>query len=295
MAALASLSQHLNLLPHQNDARTSQSATQAPSPSTQQKEKEARNPLLSALNSKLRRRNSSGAPLQYQGTSSSSPASKIKSQRTIRTAQELKLLPNPENKEEDEESGREVYSQFTRTKDPTVRRDAATLGEDDRAKLHRVTACCTASSYKMDDLMRFLKARVGTGRGFGVGSSRQNAVTALQGAGVQCVIARSWAFIYSRNQPNLGLLGIVMADDAFYEAAVDRAEIVIDVDGRVVRVAEQDFAFMLSDLEMALWEQGGMNNAFAEWGKRMLDEVTTPTRSSYGSKLLLEPGDDLKW
>ncbi|KAK5674108.1 hypothetical protein LTS10_013129 [Elasticomyces elasticus] len=131
----------------------------------------------------------------------------------------------------------------------------------------------------MDDLMRVLKARVGNfrrcakegghniivaGEAFGVGSLRQNAATALQGAGVQRVIARSLAFVYSRNQPNLGLLGIVMANDAFYEAAVDGAEIVIDVDGCVVRVAEQDFAFTLSNLEMALWEQGGMSNAFAK-------------------------------
>ncbi|KAK4893994.1 hypothetical protein LTR27_007800 [Elasticomyces elasticus] len=130
------------------------------------------------------------------------------------------------------------------------------------------------------------------GKAFGVGSSRENAVTALQGAGVQCVIARSFAFIYSRNQPNLGLLGIVMTDDALYEAAIDGAEICIDVDGRVVCVAGEDFAFTLSDLEMALWEQGGMSNAFAKWGKRMLDEVTTPARSS---KLLPRADDGMKW
>jgi len=116
-------------------------------------------PMLSALNSKLRRRNSSGAPLQYMPQV---PASKIGPQRTTRTAQKLKLLPNPENEEDDEESGREVYSQFTRIKDPTARRDAARLGKDDRAKLPRVTAYCTASSYKMDDLMRFLKGRAKT-------------------------------------------------------------------------------------------------------------------------------------
>ncbi|KAK4958728.1 hypothetical protein LTR10_003524 [Elasticomyces elasticus] len=133
------------------------------------------------------------------------------------------------------------------------------------------------------------------GKAFGVGSSRENAVTALQGAGVQCVIARSFAFIYSRNQPNLGLLGIVMTDDAFYEAAVDGVEIAIDVDGRVVRVAEQEFAFALSDTEMALWEQGGMSNAFAKWGKRMLEEVAMPARSSFGSKPLPKADDGMKW
>ncbi|KAK4546535.1 hypothetical protein LTR36_001752 [Oleoguttula mirabilis] len=117
-------------------------------------------PMLSALNSKLRRRYSSGSPLILPNQT---PASKIGAQRTTRTAQKLKLLPNPEQEDElDEESGREVYSQFTRIKDPTARRDAARLGKDDRARLPRVTAYCTASSYKMDDLMRFLKGRAKT-------------------------------------------------------------------------------------------------------------------------------------
>jgi len=113
--------------------------------------------MLSALNSKLRRRNSQGAPFVLPP----SHPSKIGPQRTTRTAQKLKLLPNPEHGEEgpDEESGREVYSQFTRIKDPTARRDAARLGKEDRDKLPRVTAYCTASSYRLDDLLRFLKGK----------------------------------------------------------------------------------------------------------------------------------------
>lgn len=88
------------------------------------------------------------------------PAPKIGPQRTTRTAQKLKLLPDPEHAdEEDEESGRDVYVQYTRIKDPTARRDAARLGKADRERLPRVTAYCTAASYKMDDLMRFLKGK----------------------------------------------------------------------------------------------------------------------------------------
>lgn len=114
--------------------------------------------MLSTLNSKLRRRNSSGAPLVLPPLN---PASKIGPQRTSRTAQKLKLLPNPDTIEDgpDEESGRDVYSQFTRIKDPSARRDAARLGKDDRDKLPRVTAFCTAGSYQLDDLVRFLKGR----------------------------------------------------------------------------------------------------------------------------------------
>jgi uncharacterized Rmd1/YagE family protein len=111
--------------------------------------------MLSTLNNKLRRRNSSGAPMRPPHI----PAPKIGPQRTTRTAQKLKLLPDPENGDEDEESGRDVYVQYTRIKDPTARRDAARLGKADRERLPRVTAYCTAASYKMDDLMRFLKGK----------------------------------------------------------------------------------------------------------------------------------------
>ncbi|KFZ06475.1 hypothetical protein V501_07353 [Pseudogymnoascus sp. VKM F-4519 (FW-2642)] len=126
-------------------------------------------PMLSALNHRLRRRNSSGAPAGYSPSPlgpNPIPASKIGPQRTSKTAQKLKLLPNPDFGEEgpDEESGRDVYSQYTRIKDPTARRDAARLGKADRERLPRVTAYCTANRYRMDRLMQFLKGR-GKGRG----------------------------------------------------------------------------------------------------------------------------------
>lgn len=87
--------------------------------------------------------------------------SKIGPQRTTKNAQKLKLLPNPEFGDDgpDEESGRDVYSQYTRIKDPTARRDAARLGKADRDRLPRVTAYCTSNKYQMDGLMRFLKGR----------------------------------------------------------------------------------------------------------------------------------------
>ncbi|KAF2674516.1 Sad1-interacting factor 2 [Microthyrium microscopicum] len=111
--------------------------------------------VISTLNNKLRRRNSQGAPQAYPNT----PVPKIGPQRTTKVAEKLKILPNPEQGAEDEESGRDVYAQFTRIKDPTARRDAARLGREDRSKLPRVTAYCTAGSYRMNELMRYLKAR----------------------------------------------------------------------------------------------------------------------------------------
>lgn len=114
-------------------------------------------PVLSALNSKLRRRSShTSIPVVFQP-----PAGpKIGPQRSTKKTEKLKLLPNPDLDEgEDEDSGRDVYSQYTRIKDPTARRDAARLGKRDRDRLPRVTAYCTANRYQMDALMRFLKGR----------------------------------------------------------------------------------------------------------------------------------------
>ena len=114
--------------------------------------------MLSALNSKLRRRNSHGSPLAHAPMTPTT-ASKIGPQRTTKNAQKLKLLPTPDPGDEEEESGRDVYSQFTRIKDPSARRDAARLGKADRERLPRVTAYCTANAYRLDGLMKFLKAR----------------------------------------------------------------------------------------------------------------------------------------
>ncbi|KAI9675437.1 MAG: hypothetical protein M1817_001341 [Caeruleum heppii] len=150
--------------PHTTVASTSRTTSSAhrpsvysPSAAPQFPATHAPQPVLSALNSKLRRRNSHGAP-QISPTVT---ASKIGPQRTTRTAQKLKLLPNPETGDDgpDEESGRDVYSQFTRIKDPTARRDAARLGKADRDKLPRVTAYCTANAYRLEGLMRYLKSR----------------------------------------------------------------------------------------------------------------------------------------
>ena len=125
-------------------------------------------PVISALNNKLRRRNSYGAPSSAAGAAFPGPGSlppslqpKIGPQRSSKTAQKLKLLPNPEIEEIDldEERGGDVYSQYTRIKDPSARRDAARLGKADRDRLPRVTAFCTANRYQMEGLMRFLKGR----------------------------------------------------------------------------------------------------------------------------------------
>jgi len=86
------------------------------------------------------------------------------------------------------------------------------------------------------------------GKAFGVGSSRENAATSLQGAGFKRVIAKSFAFIYGRNQPNLEMLGFVIEKPAFYNVAVDGAEIGVDLGKRVAEVARKTFTFQLSEM-----------------------------------------------
>lgn len=119
-------------------------------------------PALSTLNSKLRRRNSYGAT-QTQPLHS---ASKIGPQRTTKNAQKLKLLPDPITAAEEDlpegEFPRDVYSQITRIKEPAARSHAARLGKADRDRLPRVTAYCTANSYSLDGVIRFLKSRAHT-------------------------------------------------------------------------------------------------------------------------------------
>ncbi|PYH74681.1 YagE family protein [Aspergillus vadensis CBS 113365] len=117
---------------------------------------------LSALNSKLRRRNSHGAPFSTTNTPIAA-APKVGPQRTTKNAQKLKLLPDPVTEAEEELGGddfpSDVYSQIARIKEPTARSHAAKLGKADRERLPRVTAYCTANSYRLEGIIKFLKSR----------------------------------------------------------------------------------------------------------------------------------------
>ncbi|GAB0132656.1 hypothetical protein EsDP_00001085 [Epichloe bromicola] len=157
------ISENTPLIPSNPDGeesrpRTTRTVTFSPDPVTRTFEPaRTGGPVLTALNNKLKRRNSHGSvPALVQPHL----GPKFGPQRSTKKTEKLKLLPNPDIEDgEDEESGRDVYSQYTRIKDPTARRDAARLGKGDRGRLPRVTAYCTAGKYQMDSLMRFLKGR----------------------------------------------------------------------------------------------------------------------------------------
>ena len=107
------------------------------------------------------------------------------------------------------------------------------------------------------------------GAGFGCGSSREEAVRALKASGVQAVIAKSFAFIYARNQPNMHLLGVLVADEGFYERAVEGAEVEVNVPARTVSVAGQTYPFTLTTMEERFLLAGGVEKlykTFRAWG-----------------------------
>ncbi|KAJ2610927.1 hypothetical protein H4S08_003401 [Coemansia sp. RSA 1365] len=104
------------------------------------------------------------------------------------------------------------------------------------------------------------------GIGFGSGSSREEAPRALNGAGVKAVIAKSYAFIYSRNQPNMALLGIVLKDDKFYELAQEGAEVSIDLPNRKIYCGGHSFTFNLSTMEERLILGGGVTEMYKKYG-----------------------------
>ncbi|ETN39949.1 uncharacterized protein HMPREF1541_06176 [Cyphellophora europaea CBS 101466] len=115
-------------------------------------------------------------------------------------------------------------------------------------------------------------AVVVAGWAFGVGSSRENAVSALKGCGVVCVISRSFAFILGRNLPSLGLLGFTMEDEGFFAAAQDGRAIEVDVPRRMVRVEIEEgewreWGFVLSEMEYQLTLNEGVTKSFQRYGK----------------------------
>ncbi len=70
------------------------------------------------------------------------------------------------------------------------------------------------------------------GDNFGCGSSREHAPWAIKGAGIQCVIAKSFARIFYRNAINIGL-PILECPEGL--PADEGDEIEVDLEGGVIR------------------------------------------------------------
>lgn len=114
------------------------------------------------------------------------------------------------------------------------------------------------------------------GEGWGSGSSREQAVWALQGAGVQAVIARSYAFIHKRNLVNEALPFLVVTDPDFYELCREDDELEVSLAGEVLHVASgRRFAAQTpSQLVQALVREGGLVAAIKHHGQAVFSVLT---------------------
>ena len=115
------------------------------------------------------------------------------------------------------------------------------------------------------------------GQGWGSGSSREQAVLALKGAGIRVVIARSYAFIHKRNLVNEAVPYLVVGDDAFYALAEEDAELEVDLaSGRVTHVASgRSFdAETPTPMVRALQVEGGLVPAIQKHGPKVFEALT---------------------
>ena len=95
------------------------------------------------------------------------------------------------------------------------------------------------------------------GSNFGCGSSREQAAICLKAAGVQAVIARSFARIFYRNAINQGLPAIQCPECAEHVETGDELE--LDLKQGVIRTKNREFTFPpLPDSVMGILEEGGL-------------------------------------
>ena len=108
------------------------------------------------------------------------------------------------------------------------------------------------------------------GEGWGSGSSREHAVWALKGAGVQLIIAKSYAFIHKRNLVNEALPYLQLEDPAFYDAAETGVKLSADLKTGEVWVDGQRFqANPPTSMVRKLGEEGGIVPAIRRHGERV--------------------------
>jgi hypothetical protein len=70
--------------------------------------------------------------------------------------------------------------------------------------------------------------------------------------------------------PNMGLLGITMQDDQFFEAATEGTDVSINFDTRVLDVGGMEFQFELSQME-ELHHHGDISSAFRSFGYKLFE------------------------
>jgi aconitate hydratase/homoaconitate hydratase len=113
------------------------------------------------------------------------------------------------------------------------------------------------------------------GEGWGSGSSREQAVLALKGAGIEAIVAKSYAFIHKRNLVNEALPFLVVHDAGFYELAKEGEPIEVDLLHGTVKIAGQSFrAEEPSKMIQALNAEGGIVPAIQHHGSAVFEKLT---------------------
>lgn len=98
-------------------------------------------------------------------------------------------------------------------------------------------------------------------KNFGCGSSREHAPIAIKGAGVSCVIARSFARIFYRNSINIGLP--ILECEAAVEASREGDELEADIQTGMItnkRSGQQFQAVPFPEFMQAIIARGGLIN-----------------------------------
>jgi len=116
------------------------------------------------------------------------------------------------------------------------------------------------------------------GEGWGSGSSREQAVWALIGAGIQAVIAKSYAFIHKRNLVNEALAYLVVEDPLFFDLAKENDELSIELGSGEVTHVPTGRVFKAqrpSPIVRALQKEGGLVPAIKKHGPRVFEALGT--------------------
>ncbi len=105
------------------------------------------------------------------------------------------------------------------------------------------------------------------GKNFGCGSSREHAPIAIKAAGVQAVVAKSFARIFYRNAFNIGLPIFESAE--LPDSVAEGEEVEIDADEGVIRIVSRGMGFNAEPIPAFMQEliaAGGL----VEWTRKKL-------------------------
>lgn len=94
------------------------------------------------------------------------------------------------------------------------------------------------------------------GRNFGCGSSREHAPLALKGAGIEFVVAKSFARIFYRNAINTGVLPLVCPDT---DKIADGAEVFVNLKEAYIEADKKQYPLEpIPEFMMRIVEAGGL-------------------------------------